>query len=163
METKDTNNVTIFSTDEAIDAAITTKLACFPRNGGTTSSKRVSWSETELELMDYVILDYIIKKGYSREDTAKEIVRRWGVRLTTARRYINECFGRMANTLDNDTEKLKQVWFGRVESILKDAVQSRERDIALKSLDLMAKSLGMYKEGKNITLTGDNTIKFDFQ
>lgn len=161
MEQK--NSINIFSNPDDIDALINSRLKQFPRKGGKTSSRNVSWSESELQIIDEVIWDYIAKQGLSREATAQQIYSRWDISLSTARKWITDSIKRIANTYtQEEQEEVRRVWLERCESILQDAISTRDTQSALKALDLMAKSLGLYKETKDINVDGDNTIHFEF-
>ena len=148
--------------DTEIDYIIKTRLEQFPRNGGTTSSKKVAWNQDELELIDSVIMDYLTKKGYSRERTAQTIKERWDVHLSTARRYVKDTISRMSDAVEEDTDKMRKLWLERVENVLESAIATGNKEAAIRSLDLMAKSMGLYRENVNIS-GGDTPIKFDFQ
>lgn len=161
MEKKE--KVNIFSNPEEIDALINSRLEQFPRKGGKTSSRNVSWSEAEIQIIDSVIWDYMAKQGLSREATAQQIYSRWDISLSTARKWITDSIKRIANTYsEEEQEEVRRVWLERCESILQDAIESRDKQSALKALDLMGKSLGLYKETKDINVDGDNTIHFEF-
>ena len=155
--------VNIFSSPEEIDSLINSRLKQFPRKGGKSCSKHVSWSEAEIQIIDSVILDYIAKQGLSREACAQQIYSRWDISMSTARRYVTDSIKRMASTYtEEDQEEQRRVWLERCESILQECIETRDKQNALKALDLMAKSLGLYKETKDINVDGDNTIHFDF-
>ena len=155
--------VDIFSSPEEIDSLINSRLKQFPRKGGKSCSKHVSWSEAEIQIIDSVILDYIAKQGLSREACAQQIYSRWDISLSTARRYVTDSIKRMASTYtEEDQEEVRRVWLERCESILQSCLETRDKQNALKALDLMAKSLGLYKETKDINVDSDNTIHFDF-
>ena len=157
------NSINIFSNPDDIDALINSRLQQFPRKGGKTSSRNVSWSDSELQIIDSVIWDYIAKQGLSREATAQQIYSRWDISLSTARKWITDSIKRIANTYTKEEqEEVRRVWLERCESILQDAISTRDAQNALKALDLMAKSLGLYKETKDINVDSDNTIHFDF-
>ena len=157
------NSINIFSNPDEIDALINSRLKQFPRKGGKTSSRNVSWSDSELQIIDSVIWDYIAKQGLSREATAQQIYSRWDISLSTARKWITDSIKRIANTYTKEEqEEVRRVWLERCESILQDAISTRDTQNALKALDLMAKSLGLYKETKDINVDGDNTIHFEF-
>lgn len=157
------NSINIFSNPDEIDALINSRLQQFPRKGGKTSSRNVSWSDAELQIIDSVIWDYIAKQGLSREATAQQIYSRWDISLSTARKWITDSIKRIANTYTKEEqEEVRRVWLERCESILQDAISTRDTQNALKALDLMAKSLGLYKETKDINVDGDNTIHFEF-
>lgn len=161
MEKKE--KVNIFSNPDEIDALINSRLEQFPRKGGKTSSKNVTWSEEELSIIDSVIWDYISKQGLSREQAAQQLYGRWNIALSTARKYITDSIKRMASTYTvEDQEEQRRVWLERCEAILQDAIETRDKQSALKALDLMGKSLGLYKETKDINVDGDNTIHFEF-
>lgn len=155
--------VDIFSSPEEIDSLINSRLKQFPRKGGKSCSKHVSWSEAEIQIIDSVILDYIAKQGLSREATAQQIYSRWDISMSTARRYVTDSIKRMASTYtEEDQEEQRRVWLERCEAILQDAIETRDKQSALRALDLMGKTLGLYKETKDINVDGDNTIHFDF-
>ena len=157
------SSINIFSNPDEIDALINSRLQQFPRKGGKTSSRNVSWSDAEIQIIDSVIWDYISKQGLSREATAQQIYSRWDISLSTARRYVTDSIKRMADTYTKEEqEEVRRVWLERCESILQDAITSGDKQNALKALDLMAKSLGLYKETKDINVDGDNTIHFEF-
>ena len=157
------NSVNIFSEPDKIDSLINSRLQQFPRKGGKTSSRNISWSESELQIIDSVIWDYISKQGLSREATAQQIYSRWDISMSTARRYVTDSIKRMANTYTKEEqEEQRRVWLERCEAILQDAISTRDTQNALKALDLMAKSLGLYKETKDVNLDVDGGISFDF-
>ena len=161
MEQK--NSINIFSNPEEIDSLINSRLKQFPRKGGKSCSKHVSWSEAEIQIIDSVIWDYIAKQGLSREQAAQQLYSRWDISLSTARKWITDSIKRIANTYsEEEQEEVRRVWLERCESILQECIETRDKQNALKALDLMAKSLGLYKETKDINVDGDNTIHFDF-
>ena len=155
--------VNIFSSPEEIDSLINSRLKQFPRKGGKSCSKHVSWSEAEIQIIDSVILDYIAKQGLSREACAQQIYSRWDISLSTARRYVTDSIKRMASTYtEEDQEEVRRVWLERCEAILQDAIETRDKQSALRALDLMGKTLGLYKETKDINVDVDGGISFDF-
>lgn len=161
MEQK--NSINIFSNPEEIDSLINSRLKQFPRKGGRSCSKHVSWSEAEIQIIDSVIWDYMAKQGLSREATAQQIYSRWDISLSTARKWITDSIKRIANTYsEEEQEEVRRVWLERCESILQECIETRDKQNALKALDLMGKSLGLYKESKDVNLDIDGGISFDF-
>lgn len=161
MEQK--NSINIFSNPEEIDSLINSRLKQFPRKGGRSCSKHVSWSEAEIQIIDSVIWDYMAKQGLSREATAQQIYSRWDISLSTARKWITDSIKRIANTYsEEEQEEVRRVWLERCESILQECIETRDKQNALKALDLMGKSLGLYKESKDVNLDVDGGISFDF-
>lgn len=158
------SSINIFSNPDEIDALINSRLQQFPRKGGKTSSRNVSWSESELQIIDSVIWDYIAKQGLSREATAQQIYSRWDISLSTARKWITDSIKRIANTYtQEEQEEVRRVWLERCEAILQECIETRDKQNALKALDLMGKSMGIYKEKSDVNLSGSADIKFDFQ
>lgn len=161
MEQK--SKINIFSKPEDIDRMINTRLEQFPRKGGKTSSRNVTWSEDEIALIDAVVMDYITTQGLSREATAHQLESRWDISLSTARRYIKEAISRFSNSFtDDDQEEQRKIWLERCEAILQDAIETRDKQSALRALDLMGKTMGLYKMTNDINLDSDNVIHFDF-
>ena len=161
MEQK--NSINIFSNPEEIDSLINSRLKQFHRKGGRSCSKHVSWSEAEIQSIDSVICDYMAKQGLSREACAQQIYSRWAISLSTARKWITDSIKRIANTYSQEEqEEVRRVWLERCESILQECIETRDKQNALKALDLMGKSLGLYKESKDVNLDVDGGISFDF-
>lgn len=156
--------VNIFSKPEEIDNYIKCKLQAMPRNGGKANSVKNAWTEDEITLKDSIIMEYITVQGLSRTQTAQQICDRWGLAATTARDWVSDACKRFAASFnDNDNqEEQRRIWMERCETILQDAIDTRDKTSALKALDLIGKSMGLYRETKDINLEGDNTIHFDF-
>ena len=164
QKNKKEEEVNIFSNPEKIDAMIKTRLDQFPRRGGSLPPRKVRWSESELAIIDYVIWTYITEQGLSREATAQQIHSRWGISLSTARRYITDSIKRAATKFPaEDIEEKRQRFLERCESILQMAIDDGQKDTALRALDTYAKAAGLYKETKDINLEGNTTVRFDFK
>jgi len=148
---------------EKIDAIINTRLKQFPAKGGTVPSKQVGWTEEEYEMMDAVIWDYMMNKGYSREDTAQAIQNRWDITISTARKYITDSIKRFYNNFPEETlEERRKKFIQRCEAIFKDAITDNQKQTAIKALEQIGKASGIFQEQKDINLTGENTIHFEF-
>ena len=155
--------ISIFDRPEQIDAIINAKLAAMPANGGKANSKKNAWTEDELELRNAVIMQYICEQGLSKERTAQQLTNRWNIAMKTARTYVKMAIEAFTNTYtEEDQEKQRQMWLERCEQILQDAIDSRDKASALKALDLIGKSMGIYAEKKEVKVEGDVDIKFDF-
>lgn len=155
--------ISIFDRPEQIDAIINAKLAQMPRKNGKCNSKANAWSKDEMELRNAVIMQYICEQGLSKERTAQQISNRWDITLETARNYVRKAVNDFASTYSEESqENNRKMWLERCEQILQDAIDSRDKQSALKALDLMGKSLGLYSEKKDISVDADVDIKFDF-
>lgn len=154
------SNLSIFSKPEDIDAFIKTKIASFPPVKGKNATK---WTPEELDLRDAVIMEYICKQGLSKVATAQQIMDRWGIKQSTAFKYVMEAIQRFSKSFTEETvENQKKVWLERCEQILQDAIDSRDRSTVIKALDLIGKSMGIYQQKQNIDLSGEADIRFDF-
>lgn len=155
--------ISIFDRPEQIDAVINAKLAQMPANGGKANAKKNAWTPEELELRNAVIMQYICEQGLSKERTAQQLTNRWNISIKTARSYVRMAIDAFANSYtEEDQEKQRQMWLERCEQILQDAIDSRDKASALKALDLIGKSMGIYNEKKDVNVSGDVDIKFDF-
>lgn len=84
----------------------------------------------------------------------------------TAANYYNAALDRFAVDTDIEAEKLRNMFYGRYESLLEDAVQKGDIYNARGILDSMAKIfLGVDKQQTNILINSDKegiTINFGF-
>lgn len=156
--------ITVFDRPEQIDAVINTKLANMPQTGGKSNSIKNAWKPEEMELRNAVIMQYIAEQGLSRERTAQQITNRWNITLGTARNWVAKAISDFASSYaEEDQEKNRKLWLERCEQILQDAIDTRDKANALKALDLIGKSMGLFTEKKEVQVDGDIDIKFDFQ
>lgn len=163
MKMEQEKKVNIFSDPEKIDILIKNKLASLPAKNGKGNSIKTAWSEDELQLRDAVVLQYITEQGLSKMKTAQQLMDRWGITLQCAYNYINDALDRFVAVDEEDQEEQRRVWLERCETILQDAIDTKDKQSALKALDLIGKSMGIYKDKTDINLSGGADIKFDFQ
>ena len=151
------------SPDE-VDAIIKSRIATLPCLGGKgKNSTAGKWSDYEIELRDAVIMSYLTENCLSREQTAQQLQRRWGIALGTARNYVTAALKRFAETFQDDYEHLRKMFMERCETILQSALTDGQKAEALKALDMLGKSVGVYTDKKDISLNGDLTINFEFE
>lgn len=163
MAHKEQEKINIFSDPEKIDILIKNKLASLPAKNGKGNSIKTAWSEEELQLRDAVVLQYITEQGLSKMKTAQQLMDRWGITLQCAYNYINDALDRFTAVDEDNAEKQRKIWLERCETILQDCLDTRDKKSALKALDLIGKSMGIYKDKTDINLSGGADIKFDFQ
>ena len=148
---------------EEVDALIMGKINQFPKKGAKGSTGRTKWTDEELHLRDSVIMAYITENGLSRERTAQQIAARWNISMTSARRYVKDAVERFCATFDDDYERLRKVFLERVENLYTSALDDNQKDIAKSALDMMGKAVGAYTEKKDINVSGNLSIDFDFE
>ena len=162
--TKEKKSVTIFDDPDVIDTFIKTKLSTFTRYGGKNNGKVNFWTDAELELRNAVVLDYVGKKGYSREQTARELSRRWGINMTTARKYIKDAIDALVeNYKDVGQKEMMSTYKERIETILAEALEEGNKKVALQAIDMLNKMGGNYTERKDLNISGEQTINFGFK
>ena len=148
-----------FITPEQVDELIKSKIAQFAKKGGKTSTS-IKWTEGELNLRHSVILEYICEQGLSREATAKQISERWGVYISTARRYVSEAVSSLTKDFDEYVDDVRKTHIERLESLLQKSLEENRQETALKVLDQLAKINGLYEQ--KIDLNANTTVTFDF-
>lgn len=156
-------NVNIFSEPEAIDAVIKSRLAQFSTKGGTQKNSLVKWTESEIELRDAVIIDYITTNGLSREKTAQQISSRWDITMATARKYVAEAIKHFCDNVVEESEAVRKKLFEeKLQSIYEDAVTAKDRQSSLRAIDILNKMNGMYTDKSDVNLSVDGKITFEF-
>lgn len=156
--------ISIFDRPEQIDAVINAKLANMPQTGGKSNSVKNAWKPEEMELRNAVIMQYIAEQGLSRERAAQQITNRWNITLGTARNWVARAIDDFTKSYsEEDQEKNRKLWLERCEQVLQDAIDTRDKANALKALDLIGKSMGLFSEKKEVQVDGGIDIKFDFQ
>lgn len=156
-------NVNIFSEPEAIDAVIKSRLAQFSTKGGCQKNSLVKWTESEIELRDAVIIDYITTNGLSREKTAQQISSRWDISMVTARKYVAEAIKHFCDNVVEESEAVRKKLFEeKLQSIYEDAVTAKDRQSSLRAIDILNRMNGMYTDKSDVNLSVDGKITFEF-
>ena len=156
-------NVNIFSEPEAIDAVIKSRLAQFSTKGGCQKNSLVKWTESEIELRDAVIIDYITTNGLSREKTAQQISSRWDISMVTARKYVAEAIKHFCDNVVEESEAVRKKLFEeKLQSIYEDAVIAKDRQSSLRAIDILNRMNGMYTDKSDVNLSVDGKITFEF-
>lgn len=161
---KQEEQLNIFSPADKIDAVIKSRLANFSIKGGNLPSNVANpWTEEELELRDGVIWDYMVNDGLGKEATARQIAARWGIGMNCARKYVKIAIQNLAKDATEETvEERRKMFLERCESIYQAARESGNLKAAANAIDLMGKASGIYREEKDINLSGEANIKFEF-
>lgn len=163
MEQKEQEKVNIFSEPEKIDAIIKSRLAQFSTKGGSQKNSLVKWTESELELRNAVIIDYLTINGLSRERTAQQISDRWDITMATARKYVKEAVVTFCDNVVEESEEMRKKLFEeKLQAIYEDAVNAKDRQSSLKAIDILNKMNGLYRDKSDVNLTVDGSISFDF-
>ncbi len=157
------SKITIFSDPEIVDNIIKNRINSFSRKGGTFNNKANNWTEDELEIRNAVILDYHIKKGCSREETARQISQRWDITMACARNYVAKAIASLAdNWKEEERDEVRKKYIARIEGIMQQAIERNQYDTAMKAQEMLNKINGLYSEKQQIELQGNIPIIFDF-
>ena len=155
--------VSIFSEPELIDNLIKARLQTFSRKGGHTNNKIQSWTEEEIELRNAVVYEYIAKQACSKEETARQISTRWDISMQQARKYVRSALDDFAASWEEeDKNKLRQRYIDRLEGVMQDALESRDRQSALRAQEIINKLNGLYEDKSKIEIEGNIPLTFDF-
>jgi len=146
--------------DDEIDNLIRKRISETPKRGGT---RKDGWTEDELALRNSVILDLICTKGISRTEAQKILMKRWGIGKSTASRYVLAALEELVEDYDEFVDYTREQHIQRLESLLEDCLTHNDRKNAVSVLDSLAKIYGLNQDNKNIRLSTDENITFDFQ
>ena len=149
--------------DDEIDNLIRKRISETPKKGGTRNG---GWTEDELALRNSVILDLICTKGISRTEAQKILMKRWGIGKSTASRYVLAALEELVEDYDEFVDYTREQHIQRLESLLEECLShnsDRDRKNAIAVLDSLAKIYGLNQDNKNIKLTTDESISFEFQ
>ena len=114
------------------------------------------WKDLVKGLSRYEILRKLENDGYKGFKTSE-------VSRTSRYNYLQEAYENAKGELREEKEKQRDMFYERVLSVYKDALNSNDRKNALKALDMAIKLSGLYaEEKKDITLRGDIKATINF-
>lgn len=147
---------------ETIDKYIKLKISAAPSKGGK-SQAAAKWTDEENELRDSVIIGYLVDNMMSNEKVAQQISARWGMSVATGRDWVAASRKRFCERQGKENkEEIRRVFIERVESLIEDAKENGRNENIRQALELYGKTFGLLSDKKDINLSGDTTIKFEF-
>ena len=107
------------------------------------------WKDLVKGLSRYEILRKLENDGYKGFKTSE-------VSRTSRYNYLQEAYENAKGELREEKEKQRDMFYERVLSVYKDALNSNDRKNALKALDMAIKLSGLYaEEKKDVTINGN--------
>ena len=102
-----------------------------------------------------------IRKGWSRSKILEWIEDQWEVSKATASNYIQMAYEVLGEAADEVIENSRIIQLERLEDLLKDALESGDKNSSLKALDMINRLHGLYIEKKEVKLDAQK-LKFSF-
>lgn len=103
----------------------------------------------------------LIRKGKSKAKLIEYAKEEWGVNENMATKYIHDACLKLESYYEKEAQKAKVVQLERIESILEDALNSKDNKTALSALDMINKLYSLYVDKQEVKVDSD-TIKFTF-
>lgn len=114
-------------------------------------------TDVEYELMKQNILKKI-RKGYSRSNLTEWVMKEYDCIKVTANKWIKQVYADMLVDTEDLQQSAKQIQLERLEDLLKEALESKDRKTALGALEMINKIYSLYTEKKEIKLDTDNLV-----
>ena len=76
--------------------------------------------------------------------------------------YVQEAYKNCSFERGEEKEKQRDLFYERILSVYNDAIENRDRQAALKALDMGAKLGGLYEETQNININGTINANISF-
>lgn len=102
-----------------------------------------------------------IRKGWSRSKIMDWLKITFNVGDACASAYIKEAYELLAEKSDEVIEKSKIIQIERLEDLLVEALEDKDRASSLKALDMLNKIYSLYVEKKEVKLDAQK-LKFSF-
>lgn len=128
-----------------------------------TKSKNTAYNNKwtpEIEQLRHLVIIREMGKGKSRIEICKYIQSKWGVNEKTANNYISYCYKEIQKLNEEDKPYYKDLLMNKVESLIADAIENKDRKTAMKGYEYLGKLAGVYEEKVNVK--DEMTITFKF-
>lgn len=113
------------------------------------------WIDLVNGVSRYQILLKLDRNAYEGFDTSR-------LGRTSRYNYIQEAYNNCKAELQEEKQKQRDLFFERILSVYNDAIENRDRQSALKALDMGIKLSGLYDEKKDINITGNINANISF-
>lgn len=114
------------------------------------------WIDLCAGVSGYQIMLKLDRDAYTGYETSK-------LSQATKYKYLQLAYGKCEGELQEEREKLRDLFYSRFLSVYEEAMENRDRQNAIRALDLASKIAGVYaEEKKDITLRGDIKATINF-
>lgn len=123
-------------------------------------TRKSCWTKTDILLREQVIYD-LIGQGLSMRRCAEEMMSRWGVGESTAKKYYYLALNKLKESNEKLRDSWKEILISRLEAVMEESSQNHDRASYLKACKQLAELTGA-NAPKEITLTNTD-LTFNFQ
>ena len=114
------------------------------------------WIDLMSGVSRYQIMLKLERDAYDGYETSK-------LSRASKYKYLQLAYGKCEGELQEERAKLRDLFYSRFLSVYEDAMENRDRQNAIRALDLASKIAGVYaEEKKDITLRGDIKTAISF-
>lgn len=114
------------------------------------------WMDLCAGVSRYQIMLKLDRDAYEGYETSK-------LSQASKYKYLQLAYGKCEGELQEERAKLRDLFYSRFLSVYEEAMESRDRQNAIRALDLASRIAGVYaEEKKDITLRGNIKATIDF-
>ena len=114
------------------------------------------WIDLCAGVSRYQIMLKLDRDAYTGYETSK-------LSQASKYKYLQLAYSKCEGELQEEREKLRDLFYSRFLSVYEEAMENRDRQNAIRALDLASKIAGVYaEEKKDITLRGDIKATINF-
>lgn len=102
-----------------------------------------------------------IRAGYSRAKLLDFVEKEMDLNYQQANRYIHDAYITLSDLADEIIDSAKGVQIERIEELLRQSLEAKDRATASKSLDMLNRIYALYVDKKELDVSVDN-LRFSF-
>lgn len=95
-----------------------------------------------------------IREGWSRKKIADWLEETYKISYQYALNQISECFKQLVTANEGIVESARDMQIERIENLIVEALESKDRKTVVKCHDMLNKIYGLYTERKEVDITG---------
>lgn len=103
----------------------------------------------------------MLRRGMSGPKVREKLIEKYGISDKRAVRILKEAYAQIVEYNEKMADKIAAVQLARVEEILEECMETKDRAQALKAIDIINKMFCLYVEKQDINVHSD-VIKFEF-
>lgn len=105
-------------------------------------------------------ISFDIANGVKYTDIVERYAKEWGISVVTVQRYIADAISWLSSA--DAKASLQSMNISRLENIIKDSMDAKDRKNAIKAIDAQNKMIGAYTEKVEIDSDTDINLVFNF-
>jgi len=133
-----------------------------PGGGGVSETRAHKWAEGDMILRNQLILYWITKESMSRTECVHMLMQEFRINRSKAYEWVKIALDTLNEGFEEYRDLARQIQVEKIEKSIKECKAAGKLKEAAMFTEQLNKIYGLYTENKNVEISADKPIRFEF-